>query len=85
MKITALLASAALAGTALAQYNITSEPFHLRTLSDDAKYDGTYLVACHEGAALEALCISSKNAAEFQSEFHFVRHNFPSLAMSSSS
>ena len=80
MKITSLIASAVLAGTALAQYtqyNITSKPFHLRTLSHDEKYDGTYLVACHEGAAIEALCIASKDVGAV-SEFHFVGHRLHS-------
>jgi hypothetical protein len=63
MKLTTFITGVFLACTALAQYNVTSKPFHLRTLSHDEKYNGTYLYACHEGAAIEGLCIGDKNAS----------------------
>ena len=59
------------AGSALGQYyNVTSKPFHLVTHSHDEKYDGTYLFACHEGAAIEGLCLGSKNVTD-ASPFRF--------------
>lgn len=73
MKLTAFLTTAILACTALAQYNITSKPFHLRAVSHDDKYDGTYFFACHEGAALEGLCVGNKNVSDAD-VFHFVCH-----------
>lgn len=44
--------------TVLAQDN-QSPPFNLLILSDDTTVNGTYLGACHEGAAIEGLCITT--------------------------
>ncbi|KAK3115179.1 hypothetical protein LTR53_005728 [Teratosphaeriaceae sp. CCFEE 6253] len=54
-----LLAGAitASAQNAASFYNYTqSPPFGLVLLSHDAKYNGSALSACHEGAAIESLC-----------------------------
>ncbi|KAJ4371548.1 hypothetical protein N0V83_004767 [Neocucurbitaria cava] len=56
-KTTSLVAS--LIATASAQYyNITSPPFHLTVTSADGTTNST-LSACHTGAALESLCLST--------------------------
>jgi hypothetical protein len=39
-----------------AQYTNQSAPFSLQIVSTTATYNGQYLLACHEGAAIEALC-----------------------------
>lgn len=49
----ALLAFAA--GSYAQNYN-QSTPFYLILLSEDPTLNGTGLVACHEGAAIEGLC-----------------------------
>ncbi|CEJ93784.1 hypothetical protein VHEMI09353 [[Torrubiella] hemipterigena] len=49
-------ASLALAGIATAQ-NVQSKPFKLVLSSDDAKWNGKGVSACHVGAAIESLCI----------------------------
>lgn len=55
---TALLAAlAALASTASARQ---SDRFYLVAVSDNPKVNGTYFYACHEGAAIEALCVGGK-------------------------
>lgn len=40
-----------------AQYNIASKPFYLTLTSKDATVNGHVLFACHEGAAIEGLCL----------------------------
>ncbi|RFU34564.1 hypothetical protein B7463_g1760, partial [Scytalidium lignicola] len=47
----------ALSATALAQYNNASSPFALVLSSSNSAYDGHSLAPCHEGAAIEALCV----------------------------
>ena len=47
----------ALASTSLAQYTSQSKPFQLVIQSDDGNYDAANLGACHEGAAIEGLCV----------------------------
>jgi hypothetical protein len=39
-----------------AQYLNQTAPFHLQILSSNTTLNGTYLFACHEGAAIEGLC-----------------------------
>jgi hypothetical protein len=54
-----LSTSLALLGSAnliTAQLTNQSPPFGLQIVSTDATYNGHYLLACHEGAAIEALC-----------------------------
>lgn len=42
-----------------AQFNNQSAPFQLVLVSDDKKIDGETLSTCHEGAAIESLCLSN--------------------------
>jgi hypothetical protein len=42
-----------------AQYLNQSAPFSLVLLSDDTTINGSALIACHEGAAIEGLCIGA--------------------------
>ncbi|CAG8956724.1 hypothetical protein HYFRA_00012268 [Hymenoscyphus fraxineus] len=39
-------------------YDIQSPPFYLTLKSSNASLDGMYLTPCHEGAAIESLCLS---------------------------
>jgi len=61
MRTSFLAAAAALfsAGAVSAQYTNQSLPFSLVLLSDNSTYNGTVLTACHEGAAIEGLCVGS--------------------------
>ena len=55
-----LATTLALASTAAAQfYNITSSPFFLVLSSSDTSTDGQSLAACHTGAAIESLCLTT--------------------------
>lgn len=61
----------ALGTSTVAQYTNQSAPFYLVLHSKDEKYNGTALSPCHEGAAIEALCIggvlnSTSNSATYQ-------------------
>jgi len=57
----------------------TSAPFELVLLSHDEKYNGTNLVACHEGAALEALCaFGSTNVTASNSNVFYFNTTTPS-------
>ena len=56
MKFT-VVAALALAGFAAAE--IESKPFHLVLSSSNKSLDGKKLDSCHEGAAIESLCIST--------------------------
>jgi len=54
----AILALAA--GTAFAQspYSNQSAPFYLKVVSSNATLNGASFISCHEGAAIEGLCLS---------------------------
>lgn len=76
MKASSLLLSLAAAAIGSAQdcsqssepyYNITSKPFYLVVTSDDGTVNST-LSACHVGAALESLCLSSAKAGDSPAE-----------------
>lgn len=45
------------ASTATAQYTIQSKPFYLELLSDNTTINGNTISPCHEGAAIEGLCV----------------------------
>ena len=64
MKTAILALVGAIAGVVNAQepfYNISSKPFHLVVKSATNKtLDGRTLFACHEGAAIEGLCLGDK-------------------------
>ncbi|KAF2866945.1 hypothetical protein BDV95DRAFT_443246, partial [Massariosphaeria phaeospora] len=53
----------AFAASTTAQYwNISSKPFNLVLVSDDASVNGETLSACHTGAAIESLCLSNSTS-----------------------
>ncbi|KAH8816360.1 hypothetical protein F5884DRAFT_219119 [Xylogone sp. PMI_703] len=56
----------ALSATALAQYTFdnASDPFTLVVSSTNAAYDNHFLTACHEGAAIEALCLGGVSGSD---------------------
>ncbi|KAK5163160.1 uncharacterized protein LTR77_010944 [Saxophila tyrrhenica] len=60
MKFTLAILTTLVAAAAARQ----SKPFHLKAVSDNSTVDGTYFFACHEGAAIEGLCIGSKKLAQ---------------------
>lgn len=51
-----------LAASAVAQFDKQSAPFHLVIVSDNKTVDGDTLSSCHEGAAIESLCLSNSNS-----------------------
>ena len=58
----AVLSSLAfLSDFALAQ-TVQSKPFHLTIVSDNKTYNGMGLSTCHEGAAIESLCVAKTSA-----------------------
>ena len=58
MKLSASLALAALASTvSSAAVSTTSNLFNLVLSSSNSNFNGRNLSACHEGAAIESLCI----------------------------
>ncbi|RDW82603.1 hypothetical protein BP6252_03715 [Coleophoma cylindrospora] len=60
MKSTLVASLLAIAtSTALAQYTNQTAPFNLVVLSKNETYNGTTLLACHEGAGIEGLCLTS--------------------------
>lgn len=54
----------ALAALASAQYDQQSAPFHLVLLSHNDGINGTTLTACHAGAGISSLCLSTGNSPE---------------------
>jgi hypothetical protein len=58
MKLT-LSATLALAASTYAQFDIPSPPFNLIVLSTNDTLNGTTVTACHSGAAIESLCLST--------------------------
>lgn len=75
MKATVLAVIGAIASMATAQdpfYNVTSKPFHLVVKSATNKtLDGRTLFACHEGAAIEGLCLSSDKKLSTANVYNF--------------
>ncbi|KAI9730319.1 MAG: hypothetical protein M1818_008222 [Claussenomyces sp. TS43310] len=60
MKSALITGLVALASTAFAsQYTNQSDPFYLTVKSRNATLNGSTLEACHEGAALEGLCLGA--------------------------
>ncbi|RDW61343.1 hypothetical protein BP5796_11235 [Coleophoma crateriformis] len=62
MKFSTFLQAFALASTAVAQFDVQSAPFKLVLLSE-CELNGTLLITCHEGAAIEGLCLGDKDGA----------------------
>jgi hypothetical protein len=59
MKLIISTLTLALAALTNAQYDVESKSFHLVLSSKDTKVNGQTLSACHTGAAIESLCLSS--------------------------
>lgn len=60
MRLSTMAGAFALAtSTVSAQYLNQSAPFALILISDDDTVNGSALIACHEGAAIEGLCIGA--------------------------
>ena len=70
MKLYGSLALAALASTvSSAAVSTTSNLFNLVIDSSNSKIDGRKLSACHEGAAIESLCIGDFKVNKASDEF----------------
>ena len=66
------------ASTATAQYTNQSAPFNLILLSQNDTLNGSALGACHEGAAIEGLCVSGPPTADAgYSQFQFNTSSTP--------
>jgi len=69
--IASLLAVAATqTGAQDSSWSKQSVPFNLVLKSHNATLDGTYLGACHEGAAIEGLCPYGKTPRPYE-QFYF--------------
>jgi hypothetical protein len=66
MKLSAAIFAVLGAGAVTAQslFNQTG-PFNLQIISTEAKWNGQYLAACHEGAAIEAFCPAGNSQVPF--------------------
>jgi hypothetical protein len=71
MRASLIAGTLAFVASAVAQYNVTSDPFSLvlRSISNST-LNGTPLYACHEGAAIEGLCLGGNTSPSSQ-QFHF--------------
>lgn len=58
MKLSLATLALTLAALTTAQFNNQSAPFNLVLASENKTIDGQYLAACHEGAAIEGLCLA---------------------------
>ena len=62
MRITLATLTLTFAVLTAAQYDVESPPFHLIVLSDeDDALNGTTISACHSGAGISSLCLSTGN------------------------
>jgi len=57
MRLSTLLSLATAVASVSAQYLNQSAPFQLQLVSEDAELNGQHLASCHEGAAIESLCL----------------------------
>ncbi|KAH5047246.1 hypothetical protein HBI75_004900 [Parastagonospora nodorum] len=74
----AVLAFAALASIVAAQdqyYNVSSPNFRLIIKSDNATLNDTALGACHQGAAIEGLCLTGEKVSDPASLYTTFYHN----------
>ncbi|KAH7411863.1 hypothetical protein DE146DRAFT_256601 [Phaeosphaeria sp. MPI-PUGE-AT-0046c] len=80
----ATLSFTAFASAALAQsenyYNITSRPFRLLLKSDNKTIDGTTLGGCHQGAAIEGLCVTDQRLENNATWYNTFTHNVSASA-----
>jgi hypothetical protein len=60
MRTSTIASLLAIAATTTAQFLNQTAPFALVVYSQNETYNGTSLVACHEGAAIEGLCIGAE-------------------------
>lgn len=70
-----LLALSILAIAATCQFTTQSDRFGLLVVSDNSTINGTLLGACHEGAAIQGLCITSATPVAPQSNYTSFYHN----------
>ena len=81
MRTSTLASLMALAASATAQYPNQTAPFALVVYSpQNETYNGTTLGACHEGAALEGLCISAPYASSLPSSVSTFTQNYSAAA-----
>lgn len=60
-----------LASSGLAQTMKQSKPFQLQLQSADKNLNGKQLGACHEGAAIEGLCVTAAGKPTDYNTYHF--------------
>jgi hypothetical protein len=60
----------ACSGLAAAQFDNQTAPFNLVLVSKNKTIDGQYLYSCHEGAAIEGLCLAGKKPT-VSNQFNF--------------
>jgi len=72
MRVSVIASLVAVAvSTVAAQYTNQSAPFNLVVLSANSTINGSTLEACHEGAAIEGLCLSGQFPTPVTSQFTF--------------
>jgi len=73
--LTLIAALLSLSSTTAAQFSNQSAPFSLSLLSDDSALNGVTLGACHEGAAIEGLCVGGTSVFHFNTSSALVVPN----------
>ena len=61
MKLSTISCLLTLAASTFADYTNQSAPFALVLRAKNSSLDGATLIPCHEGAAIEGLCVSTRN------------------------
>ena len=78
MRTSTLASLLAIATSTTAQYLNQTAPFALVVLSQNETYNGTTLGACHEGAAIEGLCIGATFSQPIPSSVETFTFNYSS-------
>lgn len=68
------------ASSASAQYLNESAPFQLVILSDNSTINGSTLNPCHEGAAIEGLCLGAQLSSTATGPYNFNSSTYPATA-----
>ncbi|OAL01824.1 hypothetical protein IQ06DRAFT_304078 [Phaeosphaeriaceae sp. SRC1lsM3a] len=63
-------------------FNITSAPFRLFLKSDNTTINGTALGGCHQGAAIEGLCLTNQRPQDPATWYTTFTHNVSASAVS---
>jgi hypothetical protein len=75
--VATIVAFAVFAATSLAQDSNQTAPFSLRLVSKNETLNGASLVACHEGAAVEGICVDFSRTSSETFAFNYTDYSLP--------